>query len=128
MMPDRLRVLIVDDHPAMLRAVARLLELQYDVVGSLADATELLERVQQMQPDVIVLDVNLPGVDGLTACRQVTQALPQINVIVFTAVEDPDVRRRAFEAGAAAFVRKLASSDELLAALKSLDGKRDPAQ
>lgn len=124
-MNDRLRVLIVDDHPGMLRAIARLLlELQYDVVGKLTDATDLLETAQRLEPDVIVLDMNLPGMDGLTACRRITQELPHIKVVVFTAVEDPDVKQYAYEAGAAAFVHKLASNDDLLKALKCLDEGR----
>ena len=124
-MSNRLRVLIVDDHAGLVRAVRRLLEQDYDVVGSLRDANTLLEDVQRLLPDVIVLDMNLPGVDGLTACRQITQEKPQIKVIVFTAMEDPNIRRLAFEAGAAAFVHKLSPSDDLLRAIKSLNGNRD---
>jgi len=68
----------------------------------------LIEAAQHLKPDVIVLDVNLPNVDGLKACREVTQGNPEMKVIVFAAVDDPDVKRRAFEAGASAFVHKLA--------------------
>ena len=107
-MPSRLRVLIVDDHPGLVRAVCRLLGCDYDVVGSVADASALLEAAHDLEPDVIVLDLNLPNVDGLKACRQITQANPKMKVIVFTAGDDPDIRRRAFEAGASAFVDKLA--------------------
>jgi DNA-binding NarL/FixJ family response regulator len=69
---------------------------------------------------VIVLDVRLPNVDGLKACRQITQANPEMKVIVFTALDDPDVRRRASEAGASAFVHRLALDDDLLSAIKRL--------
>src|SRR5678809_546783 len=103
-MPSRLRVLIVDDHPGLVKAVSRLLASDYDVVGSVADATGLLEAVQHLGPDVIVLDVNLPKVDGLKACRQIMQVNPGMKVIVFTAGNDPDIRQRAFESGATAFV------------------------
>ena len=123
-MSGRLRVLIVDDHPGMLRAVARLLALDYDVVGRLADARGLLAAAQQLQPDVVVLDMNLPDVDGLTVCRQITQAYPQIKVIVFTAMADPHIRRRAFEAGASAFVHKLAADNDLLTAVRWLADDR----
>jgi DNA-binding NarL/FixJ family response regulator len=124
-MRSRLRLMIVDDHPGVLRALGRLLAVDHDVVGSFPDASGLLDAVKHLRPDVIVLDMNLPDIDGLTACRQITQACPQIKVIVFTAVEDPDVRRRAFEAGAADFVHKLASSSDLLTAIKRLDGDSD---
>ncbi len=123
-MTNRLRVLVVDDHPGIVRSVSRLLALSYDVVGSVADGNGLLSAAQDLQPDVIVLDLNLPNVDGLEACRQLTQGNPEMKVIVFTAVDDPHVRRRAFEAGAAAFVPKLAVADDLLSAVKRLDANR----
>ena len=121
---SRLRVLVADDHPGVVRAVSRLLALSYDVAGSVADGSGLLAAAQHLRPDVIVLDVNLPNVDGLKACREITQANPEMKVIVFTAVDDPDVRRRAFEAGAFAFVHKLALADDLLAAMGRLDADR----
>ena len=115
----RLRVLIVDDHPGLVKAVTRLLAFDYDVVGSVPDGGGLLEAAQRLQPDVVVLDMNLPNVKGLNACRQLTQAKPEIKVVIFTAADDPDLRRRAFEAGATAFVNKLAL-DELLSTLERL--------
>jgi DNA-binding NarL/FixJ family response regulator len=123
-MSSRLRVLIADDHAGLVRAVTRLLAMNYDVVGSVADSSGLLEAAQRLQPNVIVLDVNLPDADGLTVCRQITQVNPEIRVIVFTAVDDPDVRQRALEAGASAFVNKLGLVDNLLSAFKSLDDTR----
>ena len=123
-MPGRLRVLIVDDHPSIVRAVSRLLGFDYDVVGSLSHGEGLLQAAQSLQPEVILLDVNLPDINGLTACRQVVQAHPEIKVIVFTAADDPDTRRRAFEAGACAVVDKVEFGGELLSTLKGLDEGR----
>ena len=123
-MRTRLRVLIADDHPGVVRAVSRLLAMNYDVVGSVADGSGLLEAAQRLQPDVIVLDMNLPDADGLKACLQITQGNPEMKVIVFTAMDDPDARQRAFEAGASAFVNKLSSVDTLLSAVKSVDDNR----
>jgi len=123
-MRTRLRVLIADDHPGVVRAVSRLLAMNYDVVGSVADGSRLLEAVQLLQPNVIVLDMNLPDADGLKACLQITQGNPEMKVIVFTAMDDPDARQRAFEAGASAFVNKLSSVDTLLSAVKSVDDNR----
>ena len=123
-MHSRLRVLIADDHPGVVRAVSRLLAMNYDVVGSVADGSGLLEAAQNLKPNVIVLDMNLPDADGLKACRQSTQGNPEMKVIVFTAMDDPDARQRAFEAGASAFVNKLSSVDTLLSAVKSVDDNR----
>ena len=118
-MSTRPRVLLADDYPEMVKAVGRLLALDCDVVGSVADGGALLEAAQRLQPDVIVLDLNLPNVHGLEACRQITQVNPEMKVIVFTALNDPDVRERCFAVGASAFVSKLASVD-LLSAIKRL--------
>jgi DNA-binding NarL/FixJ family response regulator len=115
----RPRVLIADDHPEVVKAVGRSLALDCEVVGSVTDGSALLEAARRFQPDVIVLDLNLPNVHGLEACRQITQVNPEMKVIMFTAMDDPEVRRRSFEFGASAFVSKLAVND-LLPAIKRL--------
>ena len=126
MMPGRLRVLIVDDHPGIVKALSRLLlAADYDVVGSVSDSATLLDAARHHKPDVIVLDVNLPNADGLKACRQITQASPEVKVIVFTASEDRDLRQRALAAGAADYVDKRGFDGELLAALERLDAGRN---
>jgi CheY-like chemotaxis protein len=116
----RLRVLIVDDHPGIVKSVSRLLAADCDIVGGVADGRGLIEAAQRLDPDLIVLDVNLPDVDGLQACRQVKQGNPALRVVVFTAADDPDVRRRAFESGASDFVNKLACDGDLLSAVRRL--------
>ena len=118
-MPRRPRVLIADDHPEVAKAVRRLLTLECDVVGGVADGSALLETAQRLRPDVVVLDLNLPNVHGLEVCRQIMQANPEMKVIVFTAMEDPEVKERAFAAGAAAFVSKLGHGD-LLSVIRRL--------
>jgi DNA-binding NarL/FixJ family response regulator len=116
----RPRVLLADDYPGMVTAVARLLSLDCEVVGTVADASALLESAQRLQPDLIVLDLNLPDLSGLEVCRQITQAHPQTKIIVFTAVTDPEVRQRSLAVGASAFVSKLGPVTDLLAAIKRL--------
>ena len=103
-MSSRPRVLLADDYPDIVKAVSRLLALDYDIVGSVADGSALLEAAQRLQPDVIVLDVNLPNVHALEACREITHVNPEMKVIMFTAMDDPDVSQAFFEAGASAFV------------------------
>jgi CheY-like chemotaxis protein len=115
----RPRVLIADDHVEVANSVGRLLALDCEVVGRVTDGSALLEAAQRLRPDVVVLDLNLPNVHGLTACVQITQLRTGIRVVVFTAMDDPEVRRRCFELGASAFVSKLAT-DDLLAAIKRL--------
>ena len=119
MLPRRPRVLVADDHPEVAKAVCRVLALDCEVVGSVADGSALLEAARRLQPDVVVLDVNLPSVNGLEACRQITQVHPEMKVIVFTAMNDPDITEQSFAVGASAFVSKLAHGD-LLSAIRRL--------
>ena len=114
----RPRVLLADDYPDMVQAVSRLLAPDCDIVGSVADGSALLEAAQRLQPDVIVLDVNLPNVQSLEACREIRRVNPTTKVIMFTAM-DSAVSKAFFEAGASAFVSKAAAGD-LLSTIKRL--------
>ena len=118
----RPRVLLADDYPAMLKAVSRLLTVDCDVVGSVTDGEALLEAAARLQPDVIVLDVNLPKMHGLEACRRVLQAHPAIKVVVFTATIDADLRAQFLASGASAYVSKTGGED-LLAAIKRVSSE-----
>ena len=124
-LPQRPRVLIAEDHPGVTKAVCRVLALDCDVVGTVADGKAALEAAQRLQPDVIVVDLNLPGVNGLEVCRQITQLNPEAKVIVFTAMNDPDVRQRCLEVGASAFVSKTGGGADLLSTVKRLCSERD---
>jgi CheY-like chemotaxis protein len=115
----RPRVLLADDYPDVVRAVSRLLALDCEIVGSVTDGSALLQAAQRLQPDVIVLDVNLPNVHSLEACREITRVNPTTKVIVFTAMNDAAVSQAFFEAGASAFVSK-AEAGDLLSTIKRL--------
>ena len=120
----RPRVLVADDHADVTKAICRLLTLECDVVGTVADGSEILDAVQRLQPDVTVVDLNLPTLSGLDACRQITQMNPAAKVIVFTAMNDPAIRQRAFDMGASAFVCKVGTDDDLLSVVTGLcDGR-----
>ena len=99
-----------------MEALTRLLSLDCEVVGTVADGSALLEAAQRLQPDVIVLDVNLPKLSGLDRVRrQITQAHTRASkVIVLTAASDPVMRQASLDAGAFAFVSKLGSVKDLL--------------
>lgn len=119
-MPTRPRVLLVDDHPGVVKALGRVLSLECDVVGVIADGREVADAAVRLQPVVIVVDVNLPNVSGLDVCRQITQNDPRAKVIMLTAMPDADIRDEALAAGASVFVDKTAASDELLVAIRRL--------
>ena len=116
----RPRVLVADDHAEVTKAICRLLSLECEVVGTVADGSAVLEAVERLQPDVTVVDLNLPTISGLDACRQITQRNPDAKVIVFTAMNDPVIRQRAYDMGATAFVCKVASDGDLLSAVKGV--------
>jgi CheY-like chemotaxis protein len=119
--PKRPRVLVAEDHPEVAKAVCRVLALDCEVLGSVADGSAAIEAAQRLEPDVIVIDLNLPIVNGLEACRQITQLNLKTKVILFTAMNDPDLRQRAFEVGASAFVSKMAGDgNSLLSTIKRL--------
>ena len=104
-LPKRPRVLIAEDHPGVAKAICRLLALDCDIVGNVADGRTVLEATQRLQPDVVVVDLNMPHVHGLDVCRQIKQDNPDARVVVFSAMNDPDIRQRSV-VGASAFVCK----------------------
>jgi len=103
----------------MLKAVSRMLSLDCEIVGSVADGSALVETAQRLRPDVIVLDMNLPNIRSVEACREITRSNPETKVIMFTVMEDPNASQAFFAAGASAFVSKLSSAD-LLSTIKRL--------
>jgi two-component system invasion response regulator UvrY len=119
MVARRPRVLIAEDHPEVAKAVSRLLALDCDVVGIIADGSAVLEATQRLQPDVALIDLNLPNVNGIEACRQIMQMNPAAKVIMFSAMNDPEIKQRCFEVGASAFVFK-GMGDDLLETVKRL--------
>ena len=117
---QRPRVLVADDHPEIVKAICRLLALDCEIVGTVSDGGDVVGATRRLRPDVLVIDLNLPTISGLEVCRQVTQAQPATKVIMFTAANDPHLRQRALEVGAAAFVCKVANDDDLLSAVTAL--------
>jgi two-component system, NarL family, invasion response regulator UvrY len=115
--PPRLRVLIADDYGPMVAALERLVSLDCDVVGRLADGMSLLAETKRLQPDVLLLDLNLPSIDSLWACQEIRRTTPSTKVIVLTGGLDPNLRPQVLAAGASAFIEKSAAPRELLAAI-----------
>jgi len=116
--PTRPRVLLAEDHEGVAKALCRVLAMDFDVVGNVPDGSAVLEAAQRLQPDMIVLDLNLPNVNGLEACRRITQANPHAKIIVFTAMNDPGLRQQCLDVGASAFLFK--GDDDLVSTIKRL--------
>ena len=117
-MPTRPRVLLADDHPGVVRALSRLLSFECDVVGTVSDGSEVAEAANNLQPVVVVVDVNLPNVNGLDVCREITRKSPRARVVVMSGMFDPEVVQAARTAGASGVFDKAAMGDKLVAAIK----------
>jgi len=112
-------VILADDYPPMLSATKRLLAVDCDVVAVVGDGAEIVDVASTLQPDVVVVDFNMPRVNGLEACRRIRRANPEIKVIVFTAMGDEGLKEQARRVGASALVSKHASGQELINAIKT---------
>ena len=104
--PRRPRIVLADDHPSVLDAFGRMLQPSCDVVASVQDGRTAIEAVRTLQPDVLVVDLMMPDLDGLEVCRQVKQIAPATGVVLVTAFDDTDVQAIALREGASAFVPK----------------------
>jgi DNA-binding NarL/FixJ family response regulator len=116
----RPRVLLADDHRILREAFTRLLETECDVVGSVADGRALLAAAPELRPDIVILDIAMPLLNGLDAARQLKQEVPKVKVIFLTMSEDPAVAAEAFRAGAAGYLLKHSAASELLQAVREV--------
>jgi len=115
---NRARVLIVDDHKVVAEGLVRLLSDRYDVVETLGDGRLVADTAFRLEPDVVLLDISMPGGSGLEAMRQLREHGAKCKVIVLTMHADAALAVEALKAGASGFVLKESSGDELLTALQ----------
>jgi two-component system response regulator DevR len=115
-----LRILLVDDHEVVRLGVRTLIERQpgMEVVGEATTVREAVSQAEQLVPDVVVLDIRLPGGDGLDACRQIKARRPETRIIILTSFPDDEVLYDAIAAGADGYVLKQIGSDDLIHALE----------
>jgi len=119
------QVLLVDDHPAILRQVVQLLTEEFEVADTLEDGSRLEAAVAESHPDLIVLDITLPGLSGIELARRLTASGCPARIVFLTVHADADYARAAFAAGALGYVVKLRLGSDLLPALHAaLEGRR----
>ena len=118
------RVVIIDDHTLVADACRLLLGPACDVVATFNEPRAFLEQVQTLRPDVVILDVSMPSLNGLDTARALLQQLPDVRVVMLTMNEDPDVAAEAFRAGAHGYVLKRSLGSELSLAVREVMAQR----
>jgi DNA-binding NarL/FixJ family response regulator len=120
----KIRVLLVDDHAILRDGIHALLALQDDieVVGEAADGREAIEKARQLAPDIVLMDIVMPLMDGLEACRRICKENPKIRVIVLTQYDNKEYVSSSVKAGAAGCISKRAVASELVSAIRVVHG------
>jgi DNA-binding NarL/FixJ family response regulator len=116
---ERPRVLLADDHPAVLALTAAVLADEHLVVGRVGDGYELLAEAERLHPDVIVLDITMPRLDGIEAARQLRRSNRAARLVFLTVHEDADYARAALDAGGLGYVVKTRLASDLVPAIRA---------
>lgn len=116
----RLRVLLADDHTMFSAGLKRLLEPQFEIVGTIEDGRELLSTTEQLRPDVIVVDISMPSLNGIEAARRIMKFAHPPKIIFLTMHEDATFTASAFQAGASGYVLKRSAPAEILTAIQEV--------
>ncbi len=121
-----IRIMIVDDHPVVRRGLRTLLEVQegWEIIDEAADGLEAVEKADRLAPDVILLDISMPRMNGLEACRLIRKTLPGSEILIVTQHDSPQMMREAMEAGARGYVVKSNAGRDLLAAVEAASQHR----
>ena len=114
------RVLLADDHILLLGAYEKLLAGECEIVGQVSDGRALLAAAEKLQPDIIVLDISMPLLNGLEAGRQIKQKLRHVKLVFLTMNEDADLAAEAFRCGASAYLLKRSAASELGTAIREV--------
>lgn len=116
---SKARVLIADDHKMVLEGLKKLLDSEFEVAGAVEDGRELVKAVEKLRPDVIVVDISMPSLNGIEAVRQIKKEHKEMKVVFLTMHPDVAYATSAFKAGASGYVLKHSAPDELVTAIRA---------
>ncbi len=116
----RIRVLLADDHTLVLEGLKRLLAADFDLVGMVENGRELLEVAPELKPDVVLLDISMPLLNGVDAARQLKKTEPEIKIIFLTMHAEKTYVTEAFNAGASGYLLKSSAASELVSAIQEV--------
>lgn len=117
-----IRILIADDHGVMRAGLRAMLESEpsVEVIGEATNGEEVLDLARQLQPDIILLDIGMPGMDGIEATRRLTKLAHPVKVLILSVYEDESLLREAIRVGASGYIVKRAAGDELIGAIQAV--------
>ena len=119
--PTAARIIIADDHLLLADACKSLLEPEFSVVAIVSDGRHLADAVAQFKPDIIILDIYMPLLNGLDAGEQIKQKMPRVKLVFLTITSEADVAAEAFRRGASGYVLKQSTGEELLLAVRKVN-------
>src|SRR5215212_8439360 len=119
-MPDKCRILLADDHVLVAEGIQQLLKPEFEIVGRVADGRSLVTAASKLEPDIAVVDISLPLLNGLDASQQIKKANPDIKIIILTMHAEPNFVTEAFRVGVSGYVLKQSVASELVQAIREV--------
>jgi len=116
----RARIFLADDHSLLLDAFSKLLEPKYDIVGTATDGRMMLKMVSKLAPDLVLMDIAMPNLNGFDAGEKLKKILPDVKLVFLTVNEDPDMVTEAFRIGASGYLLKSSAASELFQAIDAV--------
>jgi DNA-binding NarL/FixJ family response regulator len=116
----RARIFLADDHSLLLDAFKKLLEPEYEVVGTATDGRMMLKMVKQLAPDLVLMDIAMPNLNGFDAGEKLKKILPNVKLVFLTVNEDADMVNEAFRIGASGYLLKSSAASELFQAIEAV--------